>query len=241
MMKKIGLLFVVLVIGTASYAQKGKISIGVDYVKVDNSYIYSYDLYPYGYYGPSYSFEPRVGWFVSDNVEIGLGFKKGDNEVEYEYTSRNPSGNGDDFTYNNMQSYSYKTFSPYVKYYKNDFFVSARISLSSKSGSYNSLNPVWEADTNGFYKVVGYDKYISETSSFVKTTSFSIGYVLSYNDRLFFEPSLGIKTNYGEVESKNENEFYYDSSIQEDNTVVSPISNSSQLSINLAVSLRLGK
>ena len=68
-MKKISILFFTIVLSTTIFAQKGKVTLGVDYHKVDNPYVYNFVLYPYGYYGPTYSFEPKVGYFFSDNIE----------------------------------------------------------------------------------------------------------------------------------------------------------------------------
>ena len=75
-MKKISILFFTIVLSTTMFAQKGKVTLGVDYHKVDNPYVYNFVLYPYGYYGPTYSFEPKVGYFLSDNIEFGLGFNR---------------------------------------------------------------------------------------------------------------------------------------------------------------------
>ena len=86
-MKKIALLFLMVSLGSSLFAQKGKITLGVDYHKMDNPYVYNSLVYPYGYYGPTYSFEPKVGYFISDNVELGLGFKSGDDELsDLDYT-----------------------------------------------------------------------------------------------------------------------------------------------------------
>ena len=68
-LKKISILFFTIVLSTTIFAQKGKVTLGVDYHKVDNPYVYNFVLYPYGYYGPTYSFEPKVGYFLSDNID----------------------------------------------------------------------------------------------------------------------------------------------------------------------------
>ena len=179
-MKKIALLFLIVSLSPSLFAQKGKITLGLDYHKMDNPYVYNYFLYPYGYYGPTYSFEPKVGYFLSDNVELGLGFKSGDDEIEYKYISSNPSGNGEVYLYNNISKSSYRTFSPYLKYYKSNFFVSARLSLNSFTNEYDNAYPVWEADINGDYSVIGLDRadYKSTTTKFYTQADF-VSFILS--------------------------------------------------------------
>ena len=240
-MRKIALLFLIVSLSTSLFAQKGKITLGLDYHKMDNPYVYNYFLYPYGYYGPTYSFEPKVGYFLSDNVELGLGFKSGDDEIEHKYISSNPSGNGEVYLYNNISKSSYRTFSPYLKYYRSNFFVSARLSLNSFTNEYDNAYPVWEADINGDYSVIGLDRaeYISTTTT--KTTSLKIGYALKYNEKLIFEPSFGVSKIFGEVVSKNTNTFADGSPAVIMPRTTSPISNATHFSVNLGVSLRLGK
>ena len=240
-MKKISILFFTIVLSTTIFAQKGKVTLGVDYHKVDDPYVYNFVLYPYGYYGPTYSFEPKVGYFLSDNVEIGLGLKSGDDEIDYEYTSSNPSLNGEVYLYNNISKSSYRTFSPYLKYYRSNFFVSARLSLNSFTNEYDNAYPVWEADINGDYSVIGLDRaeYISTTTT--KTTSLKIGYALKYNEKLIFEPSFGVSKVFGEVVNESTNTYADGRPPVVLPKTTSPISNAAHFSVNLAVSLRLGK
>jgi len=235
-MKKIALLFLMVSLGTSLFAQKGKITLGVDYHKMDNPYVYNSLVYPYGYYGPTYSFEPKVGYFISDNVEVGLGFKSGDDEIDYEYASSNPSGNGEVYLYNNISKSSYRIFSPYLKYYKSNFFVSARLSLNSFTNEYDNAYPVWEADS-----VIGLDEADHKSTTTTKTTSLKIGYALKYNEKLIFEPSIGVSKIFGEVESENTTTYADGRPPVVSPKTTSPISNATHFSVNLAVSLRLGK
>ena len=240
-MKKISILFFTIVLSTTIFAQKGKVTLGVDYHKIDDPYVYNFILYPYGYYGPTYSFEQKVGYFFSDNIEFGLGFKSGDDEIEYEYTSANPSGNGEVYLYNNISKSSYRTFSPYLKYYRNNFFISARLSFNSFTNENDNSYPVWESDSNSVFTVIGLDKgeYVSTTTS--KKTTLKIGYALKYNEKLIFEPSFGVSKIFGEVVSKNTNTFADGSPAVIMPRTISPISNATHFSVNLGVSLRLGK
>ena len=240
-MKKIALLFLMVSLGTSLFAQKGKITLGVDYHKMDNPYVYNSLVYPYGYYGPTYSFEPKVGYFISDNVEVGLGFKSGVDEIDYEYASSNPSGNGEVYLYNNISKSSYRIFSPYLKYYKSNFFVSARLSLNSFTNEYDNAYPVWEADINGDYSVIGLDEADYKSTTTTKTTSLKIGYALEYNEKLIFEPSIGVSKIFGEVVNESTNTYADGRPPVVLPKTTSPISNATHFSVNLAVSLRLGK
>jgi len=235
-MKKIALLFLIVSLSTSLFAQKGKITLGLDYHKMDNPYVYNSLMYPYGYYGPTYSFEPKVGYFISDNVEVGLGFKSGDDEIDYEYASSNPSGNGEVYLYNNISKSSYRIFSPYLKYYKSNFFVSARLSLNSFTNEYDNAYPVWEADS-----VIGLDESDYKSTTTTKTTSLKIGYALKYNEKLIFEPSIGVSKIFGEVVNESTNTYADGRPPVVLPKTTSPISNATHFSVNLAVSLRLGK
>ena len=235
-MKKIALLFLIVSLSTSLFAQKGKITLGLDYHKMDNPYVYNFLMYPYGYYGPTYSFEPKVGYFISDNVEVGLGFKSGDDEIDYEYASSNPSGNGEVYLYNNISKSSYRIFSPYLKYYKSNFFVSARLSLNSFTNEYDNAYPVWEADS-----VIGLDESDYKSTTTTKTTSLKIGYALKYNEKLIFEPSIGVSKIFGEVVNESTNTYADGRPPVVSPKTTSPISNATHFSVNLAVSLRLGK
>jgi hypothetical protein len=222
-----------------TFAQKGKITLGVDYSTSASQQIYAYDLYyPYGYNSQTYKFEPRVGYFIYDNIEIGFGFKAGDNEDERTFISYNQFG-GDNYEYENTSNFDYKVFSPYVKYYLNNLFFSARFSLEKRNDNQLNNYPIWEVDTNGVNNVVGMDHYNYSTQILRKSTVFSIGYVLAYNEKLFFEPSISIRKDFGEVNNKSDNDFLIGEDINTEST--SPINNATHFSLNIAVGLRLGK
>jgi hypothetical protein len=237
-MKKI---LVTLIISSFSlgmtFAQKGKITLGVDYSSNATQQIYAYDIYyPYGNYGQTYKFEPRVGYFIYDNVEIGFGFKAGDNEEERTLQSYNQFG-GDNYEYENTSNYDYKVFSPYVKYYVNNLFFSARFSVEKRNDKHLNNYPIWEADTNGVSTVVGMDHYNYSTQTLRKSSVFSIGYVLAYNEKLFFEPSISMRKDFGEVKNISDNDFLIGEDVNTEST--SPINNATQFSLNIAVGLRL--
>ena len=232
------LIFTTVLLST-TFAQEGKITLGVDYSTNTTQGMYAYDLYyPYGYYGHSYKFEPRVGYFISDKIEIGLGFRAGNNEETRTLFAYNQLG-GDNYEYENTSNYDYKVFSPYVKYYINNLFVSARVSIENRTDNQNNNYPVWEVDTNGVNNVVGLDHYDYSTAIIRKSSVLSIGYVLAYNSKLFFEPSISVRKDFGEVKSKSDNDFYTQEDTSTEST--SPISNATHFSLNIAVGLRLGK
>jgi len=222
-----------------TFAQKGKITLGVDYSTSASQQVYAYDLYyPYGYSGHTYKLEPRVGYFVYDNIEIGFGFKAGDNEEERSFISYNQFG-GENYVYENNSNYDYKVFSPYVKYYINNLFFSARFSLEKRNDKQLNNYPIWETDANGVNSVVGMDHYSYSTRAIRKSSVFSVGYVLAYNEKLFFEPSISIRKDFGEVKNKSDNDFLIGEDINNEST--SPINSATHFSLNIAVGLRLGK
>ena len=82
-----------------SFSQKGDFTLGLDYSQNNENYFYGYDViyYPYGYYNTlNMNFQPRIGYFFNDNIEVGLAYKSGNNNNERKHISYNPSGTGDD-------------------------------------------------------------------------------------------------------------------------------------------------
>jgi hypothetical protein len=224
-----------------SFSQKSDFTLGVDFSQNNQNYNYGYDIYyPYGYYyGPTYNFQPRIGYFISDNIEIGLGYKSGKNDIERTYIAYNPSGLGENYNYSNTSNYSYVSYSPYVKYYINNMFISARYSINETKNMDDSNYPIWALDTNGVYMVSSFDNYQYNYSTKTKTTEISVGYKLSYNDKIFFEPSFSVRNETGEVVSEN----IITTNLQdpEITEITSPISDGNHFRVNLAVSIRLGK
>jgi hypothetical protein len=115
------------------------------------------------------------------------------------------------------------------------------LSFNSFTNENDNSYPVWESDSNGVFTVIGLDKweYVSTTTS--KKTTLKIGYTLKYNEKLIFEPSFGISKIFGEVVSENTNTFADGSPAVIMPRTTSPISNATHFSVNLGVSLRLGK
>ena len=240
MKKLIGtILFSILFVST-SFSQKGKFTLGVDYQGTNNNNIYAYDIYAYGYYGATYNFQPRIGYFITDNIEIGLGYKSGENYRESELISDNPNGVGENYEHIYSWDDTYRSFSPYLKYYFSSMFVSARISLNENSNSNSYQNPIWLSDTNGIYYLEGLD--VNEYNYTNKSigTEISVGYILSYNDKIFLEPSVSVINQTGNVEHITTTTTI-DGVVTETSNYNSPNSESTHLRLNLSVSLRLGK
>ena len=237
MKKLIGtILFSILFVST-SFSQKGKFTLGLDFQGSNNN-IYAYDIY--AYYGATYNFQPRIGYFITDNIEIGLGYKSGENYRESELISDNPNGVGENYEHIYSWDDTYRSFSPYVKYYFSSMFVSARFSLNENSNSNSYQNPIWLSDTNGIYYLEGLD--VNEYNYTNKSigTEISLGYVLSYNDKIFLEPSVSVINQTGNVEHITTTTTI-DGVITETSNYNSPNSESTHLRLNLSVSLRLGK
>ena len=230
-----------LLFSSISFSQKGDFTLGVDYSQNNQNSIYGYDIYyPYGYYyTPNINFQPRIGYFISDNIEIGLGYKSGDNEIERTYIAYNPSGLGDNYNYSNTSNYTYNFYSPYLKYYKNNMFISARFSIIETNNMDNNNYPIWDLDSNGVYMVNSFDNYEYKYKSKTNTTEISIGYVLSYNDKIFFEPSFSVRKEIGEVESINIITTNSESPVVTE--IISPITDATHFRLNLSLSIRLGR
>ena len=237
MKKLIGtILFSILFVST-SFSQKGKFNLGLDFQGSNNN-IYAYDIY--AYYGASYNFQPRIGYFITDNIEIGLGYKSGENYRESELISDNPNGVGENYEHIYSWDDTYRSLSPYVKYYFSSMFVSARISLNENSNSNSYQNPIWLSDTNGIYYLEGLD--VNEYNYTNKSigTEISVGYILSYNDKIFLEPSVSVINQTGNVEHITTTTTI-DGVVTETSNYNFPNSESTHLRLNLSVSLRLGK
>tara|TARA_B100000767_G_C19370988_1_gene371882 strand:- start:225 stop:458 length:234 start_codon:yes stop_codon:yes gene_type:complete len=61
-------------------------------------------------------------------------------------------------------------------------------------------SPIWKIDTNSVYYLEGVD--VNEYNYTIKNviTEISEGYVLSYNDKIFFEPSVSVVNQTADVE-----------------------------------------
>jgi hypothetical protein len=227
---------------TISFSQKGDFTLGLDYSQNNENYIYGYDImfYPYGYYNTAnMNFQPRIGYFFSDNIEIGLGYKSGNNDIERTYISYNPSGTGENYSYSNRSNYSYNFYSPYFKYYNNNMFISARLSIKESNNGDNNDYPIWNLDSNGVYMVNSFDNYEYKYNSHTTTTEISVGYLLRYNDKIFFEPSISVRKEIGEVESINIVTTNSESPVITE--VISPITDANHFRLNLSLSIRLGR
>jgi len=237
MKKLIGTLLLSCLFIVTANAQKGKFTLGLDFQGSNNN-IYAYDIY--AYYGATYNFQPRIGYFITDNIEIGLGYKSGENYRESELISDNPNGVGENYEHIYSWDDTYRSFSPYVKYYFSSMFVSARISLNENSNSNSYQNPIWMSDTNGIYYLEGLDLNEYNYTNKRIGTEISVGYILSYNDKIFLEPSVSVVNQTGNVEHISTTTTP-DGVVTETSNYNSPNSESTHLKLNLSVSLRLGK
>lgn len=241
MKKFIGTLLLVLLFVTTSTAQKGKFTLGADYNQNNQNYYYGYDImYPYGYYGAAYNIQPKVGYFIADNIEIGLGYRSGEHYRETQSISYSPNGAGENYMYINSSDDTYRSLSPYVKYYFNSMFISARLSLNETSNNNLYHSPIWITDTSGVYFVEGVDINEYNYTNQDVSAEISVGYVLSYNDKIFFEPSVSVINQTGEVESIVTTTTT-DGVVTEISNYDFPKSESTRFKLNIGISIRLGK
>ena len=163
MKKLFTMLMVVAISTTLSFAQQGSVAIGVGSNLADVSW-------------QDYSLTPTVGYFISDNMMVGMGFSMGSSSIDVEDGTFNSQGDP------NMvgTTISSLSISPFFRFYMNDaFFASVGIAIGSGT------------DDNGFTEI--------RTSTFGLNAG--VGYSLMWNDRVCIEPSFGIATGSGSTET----------------------------------------
>tara|TARA_B110000238_G_scaffold163630_1_gene178279 strand:- start:113 stop:472 length:360 start_codon:yes stop_codon:yes gene_type:complete len=118
-------------------------------------------------------------------------------------------------------------------------FISARLSIKESNNGDNNDYPIWNLDSNGVYMVNSFDNYEYKYNSHTTTTEISVGYLLRYNDKIFFEPSISVRKEIGEVESINIVTTNSESPVITE--VISPITDANHFRLNLSLSIRLGR
>ena len=163
MKKLFTMLSVVAISTTLSFAQQGSVAIGVGSNLADVSW-------------QNYSLTPTVGYFIADNMMVGMGFKLGS-------TSSTRPGFNDD---GDEVSFDVKTsgmeMSPFFRYFMNDAFF-GQVGIMMGSGS-STDSEEGTAD--------------SKVSSFGLQAA--VGYSLMWNDKVCIEPYFGIETGSGSSE-----------------------------------------
>jgi hypothetical protein len=161
MKKLFTILTVVAISTTMTFAQQGSVAIGVGSNLADVSW-------------QDYSLTPTVGYFISDNMMVGMGFAMG--STSYEENDEKYEDGG-------------MNISPFFRFYMNDaFFASAGIAIGSSSST-------MDASSGGITYTVE-----DKTSTFGLNAG--VGYSLMWNDRICIEPSFGIATGSGSSSSK---------------------------------------
>ena len=145
------LVIIIIFISSSLFAQKGNVILGA-YSDISNQS------------WTNWSLTPTVGVYLSDNFVLGTGLN---------YLNQTDEPYEDYFL-----SSSTISFSPFVRFYKENLFFSFGSGLDylvSKTEDTNS-------DPN----------YITKDKSFVFSTSASVGYSLFWGDYVCFEPSLSL-------------------------------------------------
>ena len=164
-MKKLFTMFTVVAISTTmSFAQQGSVAIGVGSNLANVSW-------------QDYSLTPTVGYFITDNMMVGMGFAMGSESDSYDDIDPN---NGNDITVDTKVSGM--SLSPFFRYYMND-------ALFGKFGM--TIASITDADGDDEMK----------TSTF--GLGFGVGYSLMWNEKVCIEPSFGIETGSGSTEITN--------------------------------------
>jgi hypothetical protein len=162
MKKLFTMLMVVAIATTTAFSQGGTFAIGVGSDIADQSW-------------QDYRLKPTVGYFISDNMMVGLGFGLTSGSVE----QLDQNGNGiDDMV--DIGTSAMK-LSPFFRLYLGEyFFLNAGISLSSGSSDSQVMN-----SNNSAY-------IVEATSTSSTDIDLGAGLSLMWNEKIAIEPSLGM-------------------------------------------------
>ena len=159
MKKLFTFLMVVAMSTTTAFSQAGSFAIGVGSNMANTSW-------------QDYNLEPTVGYFMSDNMMVGMGFNFGSSTVT------NDNGTPDDADDDIDTKTSGLSLSPFFRYYLNEMFY-AHGGIGLTTGS----TKVGDADA-------------TTTSSF--DLDAGVGLSLMWNEKVAIEPSLGLAIGSGE-------------------------------------------
>ena len=124
---------------------------------------------------------PSVGYFLTDNIAVGLGFS---------YSS--DDDNGDATTFDGQYIDKSLSLSPYVRYYMNDkLFINAGFGISN-----GSLVNNWND---------GSTSYSDETKTSAFGLNVGAGLSLMWGERVAIEPAFLIVTSSSSMEVKDGN------------------------------------
>ena len=228
MKKLFTILTVVAISTTMTFAQKGTVALGVD-SRLDNIAWQEYRL------------APIVGYFITDNIMVGIGFQSTSFTDENENISYNPWDNTETRILTEESFDKSMELYPFLRYYFGSLYVSAGALISSNSGSYENKDGIWEYNNNtGDYDYAGYNITTYESESTSLGMSFRIGYSLMWNDRIALEPSFGITTSGGKSKNTTITKPYdtaSTTSIESNN----PAPNVFNMGVALGIHVRLGK
>ena len=228
MKKLFTILTVVAISTTMTFAQKGTVALGVD-SRLDNIAWQDYML------------APTVGYFITDDFMIGVGFQSSSLTDENENISYNTWDNTETRILTEEAFEKNMDLMPFVRYYFGNLYVSAGALISSNSGSDESKNGVWVEDwITGEISYEGYDMTTYESESTSLGMSFRIGYSLMWNDRIALEPSFGITTSSGKSKNTTITKPYDTESTTSIETK-NPAPNVFNMGVALGIHVRLGK
>ena len=221
-------LMVVAITTTMTFAQKGTVALGVD-SRLDNIAWQEYKL------------SPTVGYFLTDNFMLGIGFQSSSITDEDEQIFYNPFDMTETRLLTENSFEKSMELIPFVRYYFGNLYASAGVLISSSSSSNENKDGVWEYNnSNGDYDYAGYNMTAYENESTSFGMSLRVGYSLLWNDRISIEPSFGITTSSGKSNNTTISKSYdteSTTSIESNN----PAPNVFNMGIALGIHLRLGK
>jgi hypothetical protein len=170
MKKLFTMLTVVAISTTLSFAQQGTVILGAN-TQLSNA--------PWS----QVVMTPSVGYFVSDQMAIGLGFSLGTSSEDDELD------NGTD-SWTETESSSEMSISPWMRFYLNEiFFINAGITLGSGSGT----DKTTDKDLSGWTDSEGI--LVSERKD--KAASFDLdigaGASILWGKHIAFEPMFGLQ------------------------------------------------
>ena len=130
--------------------------------------------------------QPTIGYFISDNMAVGLGFGYGSTKNETQLTGFN--NNGDQVDYTETNTTSNISMTPWMRLYMGDmFFVNAAVTIGSGSDKDETSNSELSGWTDSDGSIVG--EMTDKSSSF--GLNIGGGASILWGDHIAFEPMFG--------------------------------------------------
>ena len=209
-----------------SFAQQGMWALGV-YSTIDNVEWQDYSL------------APTVGYFISDNMVVGMGFNMGNSTQTTPEVQFDPWG-VNSVTLEDETKTSSTNIMPYLRYYISEgFFGQLGVDLGSTKSNTIGNTAVWLTNTNGDYYNAGTDISTTEVKNNTFGWNLMMGYSLGWNDKVFIEPALTISGGSGSGSTTTTQSIYGFGSVTSTSDSNAP--NTFDVGLGLGINIRLGE